>query len=240
MEALQVLNDRHDIVDLHARFAAAGHLRIDSWLGEQAVEALRVELLNAPEWRRVIHTPAKVYECSRADFENLDHAAKGRITQSVRDAARAGFQFQYDTIREDGPLDGLPLFAEFIEAMNAPETKGRLQEICGVDSIDLIDAQATAYHPGDFLTRHDDHVVGKERRAAYVLGLSKGWNADWGGQLMHHVTADCSIAMTPSFNSLDLLRVPSPHSVAMVTPFAGGIRLSVTGWLRGNHTASSL
>jgi SM-20-related protein len=228
-----VLAERCDVASLRASFAAKGYLRISDWLNERAAESLRSELLVAPVWRRVIHTPAKVYECSRAEFDGFDDAAKERINISVHEAARTGFQYQYDTMREDGPLDSVPSFAEFIAAMNAPEPVRMMQEICNVDRIDLIDAQATAYHPGDFLTRHDDNVAGKNRHAAYVLGLSKGWNSDWGGQLLHHSNGGCSLAMTPSFNTLDLFRVPSPHSVAFVAPFADGIRLSVTGWLRG-------
>lgn len=40
-------------------------------------------------------------------------------------------------------------------------------------------------------------------------------------------------AFTPRFNTLNLLKVPSPHSVTQVALSAGADRLSVTGWLRG-------
>jgi Rps23 Pro-64 3,4-dihydroxylase Tpa1-like proline 4-hydroxylase len=36
----------------------------------------------------------------------------------------------------------------------------------------------------------------------------------------------------PVFNALNLFRVPLLHSVTLVTPFAGGARLSITGWFR--------
>ena len=38
--------------------------------------------------------------------------------------------------------------------------------------------------------------------------------------------------LMPSFNTLNILAVPQRHNVSLVAPFAGGIRLSISGWLR--------
>ena len=95
---------------------------------------------------------------------------------------------------------------------------------------------ATRFQPGHFLTRHNDNVEGKRRRIAYVLNLSRDWNPDWGGALQFfdkHDNVQC--AYTPSFNTLNLLRVPSVHSVGIVAPFAASNRLSITGWLRSGR-----
>ena len=40
---------------------------------------------------------------------------------------------------------------------------------------------------------------------------------------------------TPSFNTLNLLRVPTVHSVGIIAPFAALDRLSITGWLRSGR-----
>ena len=50
----------------------------------------------------------------------------------------------------------------------------------------MADAQLTRYRQGHFLTAHDDHVEGKQRYYAYVLGLTDGWRIDWGGLLAFH------------------------------------------------------
>ena len=36
----------------------------------------------------------------------------------------------------------------------------------------------------------------------------------------------------PTFNALNLFRVPTKHYVGIVTPY-GGMRYSVTGWFHG-------
>ena len=95
------------------------------------------------------------------------------------------------------------------------------------------DAQATRYRPGDFLTAHDDDVAGKHRLYAYVLNFTPSWRPDWGGLLaFHEADGHVSEAYTPSFNALNIFRVPQLHAVTQVASFAGAHRLSITGWVR--------
>ena len=39
-------------------------------------------------------------------------------------------------------------------------------------------------------------------------------------------------AYRPSWNALNIFRVPAAHAVSSVAPFAGAPRLSITGWIR--------
>jgi Rps23 Pro-64 3,4-dihydroxylase Tpa1-like proline 4-hydroxylase len=95
------------------------------------------------------------------------------------------------------------------------------------------DAQATRYAPGHFLTAHDDKDEAKGRLYAYVLNMTAGWTADWGGLLLFlDEDGHVSEGYTPAFNALNLFRVPQPHCVSLVTPFAPRSRLSITGWIR--------
>ena len=95
------------------------------------------------------------------------------------------------------------------------------------------DAQATRYRPGDFLTAHDDDVAGKHRLYAYVLNFTPAWRPDWGGLLaFHDADGHVSEAYTPTFNALNIFRVPQQHAVTQVASFAGAQRLSITGWIR--------
>lgn len=107
-----------------------------------------------------------------------------------------------------------------------------LRSVTCAGEIDFADAQATAYGPGHFLTAHDDLVAGKNRHAAYVFGLTPRWSIDWGGLLLVHEGGKEAAAIVPGFNMLSLFKVPQPHSVSMVAPFAANRRYSVTGWLR--------
>ena len=124
----------------------------------------------------------------------------------------------------------LDAFAQFL---SAPATLQVLQTITGLDDIDFADAQATNYRRGDFLTAHDDEVAGKNRRAAYVFGLTPAWRTEWGGLLLFHdASGDVTQGLAPRFNCLNIFAVPQLHSVSQVASYAAAGRLSVTGWLR--------
>ena len=108
-----------------------------------------------------------------------------------------------------------------------------MRAVTGDDTIAFADAQATRFDPGHFLTCHDDKVGGKSRRVAYVLSLSPVWRPDWGGALQFFgVDGNIEQAYVPTYNAINLFRVPSDHSVSIVAPFAGASRYSITGWLR--------
>ena len=98
--------------------------------------------------------------------------------------------------------------------MSQEATLNMLRKIVGDDAVAMADAQATAYAPGDFLTGHDDGVAGKNRVAAYVLGLTPAWRCEWGGLLLFHgVQGDAAEAWVPHFNTLNIFAVPQPLSL---------------------------
>ena len=153
----------------------------------------------------------------------------------VHAGARGGFQYRYEGLRvPDQPdqiacsADPLAAFARF---MSSGPMLEMLAAIIGNPQIAFSDGQATAYGPGDLLTCHDDNVAGRDRQAAYVLGLTPHWRADWGGLLLFHQEGGLS-GQVPGFNTLDLFAVPQLHSVSMVTPAAPDRRYAITGWLK--------
>src|SRR4030095_15817893 len=84
--------------------------------------------------------------------------------------------------------------------------------ITGEAGVNRVDAAATWYRPGDFLTLHND-AIGL-RRAAYTLGFTRGWRPDWGGQLLFHDQAgEITRGLMPRFNVLTLFK-RLPHSGA--------------------------
>jgi SM-20-related protein len=64
------------------------------------------------------------------------------------------------------------------------------------------------------------------------MGLTPNWRVEWGGLLLFHGKEGQLSGLSPRFNCLNMFALPSMHSVSQVTPFAGGVRYSVTGWLR--------
>jgi Rps23 Pro-64 3,4-dihydroxylase Tpa1-like proline 4-hydroxylase len=57
--------------------------------------------------------------------------------------------------------------------LSGGDTRDLLRCITGAHDIGFAAAQARAFSPGDFLTGHDDRFPGKDRRAAYVLSLTR-------------------------------------------------------------------
>lgn len=217
-------------------FARDGHVQISPFLSDDSALRLHAHLAARADWRLVINAGERVYEIDRPGQAQMAADQADRLDAMVIDAARAGFQYRYESIRisDEGeiPATDDPL-AAFARLMAADGTLDLLRRVTGRPGIAFADAQATSYGPGHFLTRHDDGVEGKQREAAYVLGLSPGWRTEWGGLLLLHDGADdVHRGYTPRMNVLTLFAVPQPHSVSWVMPAAGAPRYSITGWLR--------
>lgn len=214
-----------------------GRIEITDFIAPEQALALRRHLLEREDWALVVNGGDQVYDIPREIAANFTADQRREFEAGLSASARAGFQFCYESIRVPDPPGEREkrgtLLDHFVAFMASPDVSALFNAILGTDDIVFADGQATAYGPGHFLTRHDDDVAGKNRVAAYVLGLAPDWRAEWGGLLMFH-RADGNIAeaFTPMMGTLRLFRVPTPHSVSYVTPFAPEPRLSVTGWLR--------
>jgi Rps23 Pro-64 3,4-dihydroxylase Tpa1-like proline 4-hydroxylase len=208
-------------------------LSIRDFLTPDSAAALEQHLAERQDWLLVLNAGEKVYEMPLAAYAALDPDAKAKMDAMVADAAREGFQFRFASIRvPDADADRAQsgqVLDDFARFLSSPEMVDWFRQITAAPDIAFADAQATCYRPGDFLTRHDDGIEGKNRRAAYVFGLTRDWPAEWGGLLMFHApSGDIDAAMTPAFNCLRLFAVPTPHSVSPVWPHAPRNRLSVT------------
>lgn len=157
-----------------------------------------------------------------------------RMPAAYRTAA-AGFHYVYDRYLiaeglKEGRNPGL-LVHVALQFFNSPDFLGFIRDFTGDRELAMVGAQATRYLPGQFLRMHDDRHDEENRRYAYVLNLSRDWQADWGG-LLHFVEPDGTAreAFLPRFNSLSLFKVPMPHYVGLVAPWALQPRLAITGW----------
>ena len=226
-----------DAAALAEQFTRTGRVQIAPFLDDADATALAAHLLARDDWRQVMNAGEKVYESVPAVLATLTPAQRERLEEVMNAAARDGFQYRYQSIRVpddvtargalDDPLAG---FARFMSSAPLLDTLAR---ITGATDINFADAQATIYDKGDFLTGHDDGVAGKNRRAAYVFGLTSRWRTEWGGLLLFHGgNGGIAEGYVPAFNTLSLFAVPQTHSVSQVTPWADGPRLSITGWLR--------
>lgn len=237
MSDLIRLNPTLDARDYASEFRRDGVVQIFDVLTPDSAERIEAALKTATPWGLSLSDAQGRGEwLSPQTLQMLGRdgvAAKARV---ALEAARTGFGFSYLAypIIEalvNGRDPGHPTHA-LVELLNSPEARDFCAAVAGEAGITKIDAQATLFRPGDFLTLHNDTGVG-ERRAAYTIGLTRDWGTDWGGQLLFHDEAgDITRGLRPQFNVLTLFKAPQWHSVAPVAPYAGAPRLSITGWLR--------
>lgn len=218
-------------------FASHGFARLEGALGGEAAGVLHDYLAGPAEWWRVVNQGEKVWDLGPESIRQLEASGDGALLEAAHAGAREGFQFLYDSLRISEASEERRKLARpvdrLLDALNSAEWLEVFRQITGAAAIARADGQATRYLPGHFLTAHDDDVEGKQRLAAYVLGLTPRWRTEWGGLLMfHEANGDVTRALLPRFDCIHLFAVPRLHSVSPVAPFAGAARYSVTGWLR--------
>lgn len=218
------------------RLAATGRAQIENFLDPAYARHLSKQA-DAAEFNVVTRRGVDHVDLPHAWLASLDPEQKRGLGQLVQASARSDFQYLYDNlpIHDLAAIDqAAPVWADLVEFLNGDLLLDLMRDVTGEPRIVMADAQLTRYRAGHFLTEHDDHVEGKNRYFAYVLNLTPIWRIEWGGLLAFHSSdGNVAEAFTPRFNTLNLLRVPSPHSVTQVALNAGADRLSVTGWLRG-------
>ena len=228
---------RDDVEALADEYRERGIVRIASFLpGDQASE-MHAHLRSRNDWRQVFNSGDKLFELDREARAGMEPAKRAALDEAVYAGAREGFQYRYETIRapdEAAARDASnDMVVRLAQELSTGATRDLFRKVTGAAQIAFADAQATAYSPGDFLTGHDDRFPGKNRHAAYVLGLTPTWRVEWGGLLiMHGEEGEPSFAYPPLMNVLTLFRVGQMHSVSEVTRSAAYRRYAITGWLR--------
>jgi Rps23 Pro-64 3,4-dihydroxylase Tpa1-like proline 4-hydroxylase len=212
-----------------------GRVRIPEFLASGAMQLLE-SLWYREDWIHLISAADGVIELDRAAKAELGNGAWEEIEATASRRAQTGFQYRYEALRvpqdAEGTGDGeiLDLFDQFMAS--EPMQRFLSAVLDAALPLKFTDGQATAYDRGDFLTGHDDNVPGRNRLAAFVLGLTPVWRPEWGGLLLFHEEGCASAtALVPQFNTLDLFLVPQIHSVSLVAPSAAHRRLAITGWI---------
>lgn len=216
--------------------AARGRLQIPGFLDEEPALALHGCLAHDVPWQLAFNEGGKPRTLDPAALRAMTPAERSALAQRIHAEAAGGYQFMYHSyMMVSAYLAGLdpalPLH-RVLEFLNGERFLGFARALTGVPEIRRADAQATCYLPGDFLKRHTDADSGTGRRFAYVLGLTREWQADWGGQLQFLDDSGAVVeSFLPRWNTLSIFRVPTPHCVSFVAPYARAPRLSITGWL---------
>lgn len=224
-----------DLARIHEQFVEQGFAQVADVLSAENAKRVFESLSEQTAWNLVFNDRGKHIDLDGSRISTLAKENLDRLQQAIYAQARNGFQYCYNNYSiYDSYAAGRDrghLLHRFYEWMNTPEFLDFARATTGYDDISFVDAQATRYLPGHFLTMHDDATLG--RRAAYIFNFTENWRADWGGYLqLLDESGNVRRGLLPKFNVLNIMAVPQAHNVSLVAPFAGAMRLSVSGWFR--------
>ena len=225
--------------DYRDAYAREGYVQVPNLLEPKSAEALAEVLERHTPWALTYSNPTPhPTRLDEAELARLGGEVVGRRVGEVLQTASEGFAYMYlgyDMIDAhlQGRDPGHPIHL-LTELLNSRAFIDFCHGVIAGEAPTKTEAHATLYRPGDFLNLHDDSYKG-QRLAAYTLGFTRRWRADWGGQLLFHdATGEIVRGLQPAFNTLTLFRTPRAHSVAQVATYAAWPRISVVGWLRGD------
>ena len=220
-----------------ARLRAHGRVQIPGFLQEPSALRLNQCLREEVPWETAQRSDAVL-----ADGQDRSPPPGSAEDEAALAAtclrAREGFEFYFDRYRmidarRDGTDPQLVLHA-VVDFLNSPQFLEFARQLTGDPAIRMVSAIGVRYRAGHFLRAHNDLANDEDRAFAYVINLSRQWSPDWGG-LLHFLDPEQRRVVdtfTPLWNSLSLFRVPQPHVVSLVAPWAGSARYSITGWFR--------
>lgn len=230
------INPGHDVAALAETLANERRLQVRDFFAPETAEQIHEILASQTPWWLAFNDGNRVEQLSPETLSRLAPSRVEQMLDAVVERARTQFQYLYAFYPVIGNYfsdDPKPPVARVFEFLNSPPILDWFRKLTGRDDVRWIDAQATLYQSGHFLKSHSDRDDAKVRAAAYVLNFTRKWERDWGGYLQfYNDSHDVELALRPIFNALNIFLVPTDHSVSVVSPFAYGDRLSITGWLR--------
>jgi SM-20-related protein len=226
----------HEPARYAEEFQRNGRVQISGFLREEDAQQLYRALSERARWNlTLLHDMPR--DIPMEKWTALPEQQRMDIDRQVIEAARTRFEGRYCTMRLSNhgePFGGdVPELVALTRFLNSEPFFAFMRALTGCEEIALTDAQGTLYLPGHFLLNHDDSNSKRKHLAAYVLNLTPRWNAEWGG-LLCFLDEEGRVAQTytPAWNVINVLKVPQPHFVSFVAPYASAARCSVTGWMR--------
>lgn len=245
MSAVLRLNPKLDLSPYIAAFRERGIVQIPNIFEDETANAIASVLQAQTPWRLLMtNEHDEPLHFTRDEWNALpDEARTARLKDVMKRASqnRGFYYYTYPMIEAymRGWDKGTPLH-QMTELINGPDFLNLGRQITGVSGIVKADAHACEYRPGHYLTRHIDYGADFERRAAYVLGFTRGWQPDWGGLLLFlKENQDIDHGFLPRFNNLTIFDINYLHTVTQVSTFAGAPRHTITGWFRDDPPAKA-
>jgi len=231
------INPNLDVDALAAELGSERRLQVRDFFVPADAEEIHGILARRTPWWLVYNVGDRVEQLAPNMLSTMAPEQVESVLGQVVERAKTQYQFVYASFPILGnyftPSEPAMPIGRILEFLNAPPVLAWFRRLTGREDVQWIDAQATLYQSGHFLKSHSDLDPAGTRAAAYVLNFTKLWERDWGGYLQFfNEDHDIELALRPIFNAMNIFLVPADHSVGIVSPFAYGDRLSVTGWLR--------
>ncbi len=237
------LNPDLDLAPYAQTYREKGLVQIPDIFDAETAEAIHQMLAGEFAWRFLVTDQQdRPAHYGRDQWNALNADERQALMQDVFARAQQNRGFCYHTYPMieaylKGWDKGHPIH-QITELINSPTYLDLGRSVTGVSGITKADAHACKYTQGHYLTRHLDYGEDRERRAAYVLGFTKGWQPDWGGLLLFlKDNQDVEFGFLPRFNNLTIFDIKYLHTVTQVSTFAGAPRLTITGWFRDDPAA---
>jgi Rps23 Pro-64 3,4-dihydroxylase Tpa1-like proline 4-hydroxylase len=212
---------------------------IQDVLKPEVADALYQSVRDQAIWEHVYRAGEKQGRDKISTLKNMSTEDLQKKQRLIIQQALKGYQFSYNRYSIlDEVLDNYDpnnFMHIFMHYLNSEEFIEFAHEITQDKEIVKCEAQACWYAPGQFLKLHqDNNPINEDRRYAYVFGLTKEWQSDWGGLLQFVEDGKVTNTITPAFNTLAIFKVPQDHQVSYIAPYALKPRFTVTGWMRAS------
>jgi SM-20-related protein len=219
-----------DRTQLAQAFVRTGRVHIPNILTDASAQRLLYALEHETPWGLIFNEGEKIRK-----FETISEEDHMQMAIAAWERAHVGFQLfhRFYYLLLNGKVIPAPdhYLGRLVAFMTAPHFLAFAREVTGLEAIaGLKSISATLYKPLDFLNVHHDRDPSGKRLVAFSLNMTPKWRPDWGGALQFFDGDDHIVdGYLPTFNALNLFRVPQPHAISQVAMF-GGWRYAVHGW----------
>lgn len=213
-------------------------VQVKNVLAAESAERLLDCLENQTPWSLTYYDEQGAGVIEAQNLEKIAPAEMGQLQGRIYRQAASGFGYVYSLYHQSKNTrttgETPVLLQEFFEFLQGESMLEFVRQLLNDPTASQVDAQATRFGPGSFLGFHNDQQHGANRRCAYVLNLTRKWRPDWNGYLQFYdENGNSATAWKPDFNTLNIFKVPQPHAVTCIPPYAGAFRYAVSGWYRG-------
>lgn len=225
--SITLRSEAFDTAGYVSRFTNKGRIRLEGAVSADGADGIHRALEQETPWElQLVSKDGRPEIINRRELNALPESEIQQRLQDAAERAQSGLSWLrlgVNLLDKSGEDFALTPFASLLKS---PQFARFCGELTGLSDLTLTELSAVCYRPGDFFTQHTDLGA----RLCFEWNFSRGWRADWGGQvLFHSPSGDIEGGISPRLNDLSLYAGDQPRSIASIAPYAGTPRFSVVG-----------